>query len=280
MTETKDRIDDASRIYLGQWNLLVSTTNWEKGRIIHEWRQALVDADAPAGEYSDDAWSRRVGNVTGQHVGRLRRVYERFGAVFQDYAGLYWSHFQAAIDWNDAEMWLEGAIQNRWSVADMRRERWQAFGGSEDQRPSEGDLIVAEIDEDAGAADAGPAADTGLADESADSARMQAEARNGKSDSSAPFASDQTGPRFEGPDFGDAPAYDEREPIGSLTDRATLPAVAPFADLPALPEDLSEAFESFKLAILRHKTSGWQEVSCRDVLQTLDALKALATAPE
>jgi hypothetical protein len=42
---------------------------------------------------------------------------------------------------------------------------------------------------------------------------------------------------------------------------------------------LSEAFENFKLAILRHKTAGWQEVSCSDVLLSLDALKALATAP-
>jgi hypothetical protein len=40
-----------------------------------------------------------------------------------------------------------------------------------------------------------------------------------------------------------------------------------------------DAFESFKLAILRHKTSGWQDVSCDDVLHTLNALKALATAP-
>src|SRR4029079_8558432 len=116
---------------------------------IHEWRQAMVDAESPAAEYSDDTWSRRAGNVTGQHVGRLRRVYERFGGVFQDYPGLYWSHFQAAIDWNDAEMWLEGAIQNRWSVSEMRRERWQAFGGWEEQRRQDGEIVAAELDEDA-----------------------------------------------------------------------------------------------------------------------------------
>ena len=42
---------------------------------------------------------------------------------------------------------------------------------------------------------------------------------------------------------------------------------------------LTDAFESFKLGILRHKTASWQEVSCADVLRSLDALKALATAP-
>ena len=109
--------EEAGREFLGQWNRLVSTTNWEKGRIIANWRQALVAAAAQPQEYSDEAWSRQVGNVSGQHVGRLRRVYERFGAVRNDYSGLYWSHYQAALDWDDAEMWLEGAVQNRWSNA-------------------------------------------------------------------------------------------------------------------------------------------------------------------
>src|SRR5687767_12291642 len=118
-----DPIDEATAPFLGRWNRLVSTTNWEKGCIIHDWRDALIASDAPAAEYSDDAWSSRVGSVTPQHVGRLRRVFDRFGNAHDNYAGLYWSHFQAAIDWNDAEMWLEGAVQNRWSVAAMRRER-------------------------------------------------------------------------------------------------------------------------------------------------------------
>jgi hypothetical protein len=258
-------IDETTAPFLGQWNRLISTTNWEKGRIIHEWRGALIKANAPAADYSDDAWSRRVGNVTGQHVGRLRRVYERFGGVHQDYAGLYWSHFQAAIDWNDAEMWLEGAIQNRWSVADMRRERWQAFGGLEDQRPREQDIVAAEPDEDAEPVEThplslvGPGADLAI----------------------SPFDG-PAGPRFEGPDFGDEPSPSAGRAEGLLLEgngAPALPSVQPFAELPSLPEDISDAFESFKLAILRHKTGGWQDVSCNDVLRSLDALKALATAP-
>ena len=113
-------LDQTSLPFVGRWNQLVSNTNWEKGRIIHQWREALRESGAPATEYSDDAWSRRVGGVTGQHVGRLRRVYQRFGLSYPDYAGLFWSHFQAAIEWDDAEMWLEGAVQNGWSVSQMR----------------------------------------------------------------------------------------------------------------------------------------------------------------
>ena len=113
-------IETACSEYLGRWNRLVSTTNWEKGRIVAEWREALIEAAAPAAAYSDEAWSRRVGSVTPQHTGRLRRVYQRFASTREAYPGLYWSHFQAAVDWDDAEMWLEGAVQNRWSIAQMQ----------------------------------------------------------------------------------------------------------------------------------------------------------------
>jgi hypothetical protein len=46
-----------------------------------------------------------------------------------------------------------------------------------------------------------------------------------------------------------------------------------------LPPDLGEAFESFKLAILHHKLSGWQEIACADVVAALQALQQLALAP-
>src|SRR4051794_35092110 len=88
--------------FVGQWNRLVSTTNWEKGRIICQWRDALVAATAPVTDYSDEAWSQLVGGVTSQHVGRLRRVYQRFGENHTQFDGLYWSHFQASIEWQDA----------------------------------------------------------------------------------------------------------------------------------------------------------------------------------
>ncbi len=84
----------------------------EKGRIIADWREALVSNQAPATCYSDEAWARRVGGVSAQHVGRLRRVYDRFGKIYSSYSKVYWSHFLAGLEWDDAEMWLEGASQS------------------------------------------------------------------------------------------------------------------------------------------------------------------------
>ncbi len=140
-------VEQTSEQFLGKWKRLVSTTNWEKGQIISQWRAALVDAGAGVSEYSDEVWSRQVGQVTPQHVGRLRRVFERFGDTRDSYAGLYWSHFQAALDWDDAEMWLEGAVQNSWSIADMRRTRSETLGTPADWQSTE-DETGAELDED------------------------------------------------------------------------------------------------------------------------------------
>lgn len=277
--EPDERFNDASEPFVGRWNRLVSTTNWEKGRIVQQWRDAMIDDDAPASQYSDEAWARRVGGVTGQHVGRLRRVYQRFGAVCETYDGLYWSHFQAAIDWNDAEMWLEGAAQSSWSVAEMRRQRWDSL--SEVDRAaaarvdSIAELTAGDVDEDF------------------------EPARNEKPlpDTVKPkFDEVHSGPRHDGPDFGadsdegsstngrgkpeeESKSRDDGASIYSGDEARTISFVRPFENLAELPDDLAEAFEAYKLAILRHKLEGWQQISRDDVLASLDALKELAVAP-
>jgi hypothetical protein len=254
----------ASQPYIGQWNRLVSTTNWQKGRIIAAWRESLAAQGLAPSEYADEAWARLVGGVTGQHVGRLRRVYARFGQVQEKFPGLYWSHFQAALDWDDAEMWLEGAVASGWSVAAMREKRWETLGRLESERPKPGDLVAAETDEDFEPARRHEPASGMIAGEYGEVA----------------------GPRLEGPDFGDEAAGSFAAGLvgsdAALAEDDSSPApalVQPFEDLPDLPDDLAEACDAMKLAILRHKRAGWSEISERDVLRTLDALKALATAP-
>lgn len=259
-TETA-QVEQTSAEYLGRWNRLVSSTNWEKGRIIALWRQALVDSGAPVQSYSDEAWARRAGNVSGQHVGRLRRVWERFGQVVGDYPELFWSHFQAALDWDDAEMWLEGAARSNWSVSQMRQSRWETLGSPPDQQPQEQDVAASEMDEDA---------------ETADEPMPEAISES----VGVVHAADTE----EECDTDDQPAEMESEaPFEESAAHAESPQPAepfrPFENLPPLPEDLAEAFEAFKLAIVNHRVSGWQETSCQTVLDALDALKQLALAP-
>jgi len=246
---------EVSQPFVGRWSRLVSTTNWEKGRIIVEWRESLISQGLPVAEYSDDAWSRLVGGVTGQHVGRLRRVYQRFGKSREHYPDLYWSHFQAALDWDDAEMWLEGAKQSGWSVAQMRDQRWTTLGKVEADRPRSGDIVSSETDEDA------------------EPSRSQTPPITGE-------YSEVSGPRHDGPDFGDEQSRGAAaEWSADQVTAEPVELVRPFEDLPDLPDDLAEAFDAFKLAILHHKREAWQAIPAADVLRTLDALKALVTAP-
>ena len=258
---------EPSRPFIGQWNNLVSQTNWEKGRLICAWRAALEAADADREQYSDESWSRMVGDVTAQHVGRLRRTYEKFVDEYEKYKGLYWSHFFAALDWDDAPMWLEGAVQNRWSVSVMRRQRWETLGRIPENEPRIADVIVSELDEGF----------QPLQFEKQASANeklgLQASADRGE----AP-----TRPRYDEPDFGDEPSAGQTAGPSSQT-AEDLPSNTPpeklFENLADLPDDVAEAAESMKLAILRHKLAEWEEISLDKFCELLAALTKLAQSP-
>jgi len=252
-----------SKPFIGQWNTLVSTTNWDKGQIICLWRKQLEHEGVKANEYSDEAWSQLVGGVTPQHVGRLRRCYDRFGHVFGEYNGIFWSHFYAALDWDDAEMWLEGAVQNKWSVSGMRKERWETLGKVGD-KPAEGEIISTEINEET------------------QSLSLSEKPRNNDRDYIE-------GPVHEGPDWGDqdspnpgskSSSDSSESSAESDSDESAAPkphAIKPFEAFTSLPDDVMDAASAFKVAIIKHKATEWEECTREDLLGMLDALKQLAT---
>ena len=278
-SETDDLLDTelmktTSAPFVGAWQALVSQTNWEKGKIILDWREALVAAGAPVKEYSDEAWATLVQHsVTGQHVGRLRRVYQQFGAVQSDYANLSWTHFQTAMDWSDAEMWLEGAVQEKWSVSSMCENRWEATGAAASDKPQESDIIYAELDEDT-------VAPFQPVDE-------QKPSTYAPGDSTIRGAYDQASGTqgFEGPDFGDASyqrssgAPAANAPSDSLdgaprvvTDEESAVTVQPFKNLADLPDDIQNPLDNLKVAILQHKASHWESVNEETVIGHLNGL--------
>lgn len=263
-----DDADAVAQPFIGQWNHLISTTNWEKGRIICEWRAALMTAGAPVSAYSDEAWANQVGGVTSQHVGRLRRAFQRFGEAYQQYDGLFWSHFQASLDWDDAEMWLEGAIQNEWSVSQMRGKRWEVVGAPGQPAPVEEPAELEGVAEDAAepAADASEtstvtANETRLQSLDAESAPRDKETRDEQEDREQDAAA---------PTDGDAAA----------TAATSKPARKRLSvEVDELPDDLAEAFEQFKLAIIAQRREGWCDTQPETVVECLDALRELALAP-
>lgn len=275
--------------FVGRWNQLVSSTNWEKGRIINQWRAALIEAGAPATQYSDEAWARRVGGVTASHVGRLRRVHDAFADTHASYPGLFWTHFLVALEWDDAPLWLEGAAQAGWSVATMRRQRWQANGGDEATRPQENDVVTTDLDEDFDPrAAADPLADAAGTQPAGSAGTQPAQGGGNARDYAEGTGGIGAGPASEGPDFGDEESLSaagtdyasavlpEPQPAGDAEPAA--PLVQPFAGLPELPSDLADAVELLKLAILRHKTAEWKEVSAETVVRYLQAFGLLVEA--
>lgn len=259
--EISPETEQQSIPYIGEWNELISTSNWKKGEIIFSWRKSLQEKSARSKEYSDEAWAQLVGGVTPQHTGRLRRTFERFGSVAAEYGSLYWSHFYAALDWDDAEMWLEGAVQNKWSVSRMRKQRWEVLGSLPDQQPRENEVVATEIIEE--------------------NHSLELPENQRRNDRNL-----VTGPVYEGPDFGD---QDFSESDGSASNLSGSDARRDssgnegqnseplFESFKNLPEDVLEGVNAFKLLIIRHRTEEWQEISQQDMISLLEALKKMAS---
>ena len=264
--------NDAAGRFVGQWNRLVSTTNWEKGRIICQWREALIADGAAVTEYSDEAWSQLVGRVTSQHVGRLRRVFQRFGDAFDQYQGLFWSHFQAAIDWEDAEMWLEGAIHNGWSVSQMRGQRWETVGKPGETMPSDEAEEAAGDDEDApwlGEDESEMASrEEAITGESAEVTSVEGTAKRTKDES------DDEAEGEEAESNSSSSSYDDESPKSQKKERTRLSV-----EVGDLPDDIADAFEQFKLAIITQRRLEWAETTPESVIECLDALRELTLAP-
>jgi hypothetical protein len=258
--------DQLSEPIVGKWNVLVSQTNWEKGALILSWRSELIAAGLPNTVYSDEAWSRRVGNVTAQHVGKLRRTTERFGDAHRNYAGLYWSHFHAALEWDDAELWLEGAMQNDWSVAQMRMQRYETLGASDELKPREEDVLVSEIEEDVY---------TRLPDR-IEGRSVEIGAGNASEEfATSPVSAPEPPKKKEQPKKDKAKST-ESENSGLSTGKIlmSLKGISEF------PVDLAESLELLKVAILNHKLAGWKSISAEKVCRSLDSLKMLTATKD
>lgn len=271
--EKEPLIDEIASEYVGFWNLLVSKTNWEKGKVIHSWRAKLMEAGLPRRIYSDEAIAQRIGNVSPQHVGRLRRVYERFGEA-ETLPNLYWSHYQAALDWDDAETWLKKASDEKVSVAQMRVARWEKDGSKLKHKPKEEDIVLEEKDADVypfndsnsdpRAEVVGPSGATLSADDDDDDdAKKKPKKKKNR----------QTDPLGE---YGE-----DTEPWENSAETFGTPEVLDALNkLEELPEDLAVAFETLKIAILSHKMAGWDDVQPKLIAAYLSEFKRLLVSEE
>ena len=243
-------LDTASDRYLGEWKRLVSTTNWDKGRIIYALAHCPGRPEVPSPpDYCDDAWSRqsrqRYSRSTSDACAACTGI---LATCANRTPGLYWSHFQAVLDWNDAEMWLEGAVQMA-GRSPRCAHRADALGQSS---------RVVGCGRCTGGLGRRRRADN--ADGEIDAVTGKRRARCGRQ-----LSKSAQSPGDDWSTSRDVAEEDDQHAASRCPSLAAEP-VRPFANLASLPADVSEAFESFKLSILKHKLAGWAEIARDDLV--------------
>ncbi len=131
-----------------------------------------------------------------------------------------------------------------------------------------------------------------LAKQLVEEARVVVDAASTHVDQSADSDGDFDASPIVDSDSGCRPDVDETDDMGRSVPKHVVPTLSrkhpedqsaekprPFAQLPPMPPDVNDAFESFKLSILRHKLGGWVEITPREIVDTLNALKQMALAP-
>ncbi|HET6425782.1 MAG TPA: hypothetical protein VFG20_18980 [Planctomycetaceae bacterium] len=101
----------------------VSSCNWEVGQCAGLWTKRFARGR------TDADFALLVG-LTGDQVYQRRRVWETFGDVSANYPALKWSHFYAALTWDDAAECLQWANDIGSTVAEMKA--WRRAQRGED----------------------------------------------------------------------------------------------------------------------------------------------------
>lgn len=100
----------------------ITTCNWKVGEAASMWtaRWAKGRTDADFGAAVD---------LTADQVYQRRRVWDRWGEKPIPYRFLSWSHFYAALTWEDADTYLEWAYANQATVSEMKAYRTAKTAG-------------------------------------------------------------------------------------------------------------------------------------------------------
>ena len=99
----------------------LSRCNWEIGECAALWTQRYAKGR------TDADFGAQIG-LSGDQVYQRRRVWESFADVRSEYPQLKWSHFYAAINWEDAAECLQWANDLGATVAEMKAWRRSQHG--------------------------------------------------------------------------------------------------------------------------------------------------------
>lgn len=101
----------------------VSQCNWTVGECAAQWTVKFARGRT-------DADFANLVHLSPDQVFQRRRVWETFGDVREQYSNLKWSHFYAAVAWDDAAECLQWADEIQSTVAEMKA--WRRAQRGED----------------------------------------------------------------------------------------------------------------------------------------------------
>ncbi|MEZ6053238.1 MAG: hypothetical protein R3B91_22205 [Planctomycetaceae bacterium] len=97
--------------------------NWVIGECAATWTERYAKGR------TDADFGSRIG-LSGDQVYQRRRVWETFSDVYTEYSQLKWSHFYAALNWDDAAECLQWADEMKATIAEMKA--WRRAQRGED----------------------------------------------------------------------------------------------------------------------------------------------------
>jgi hypothetical protein len=113
----------------------VSSCRWVVGECAAQWTKRYARGR------TDADFANSVG-LSPDQVFQRRRVWERFGKDQAEYTKLKWSHFYAALNWDDSVECLLWAEENESTVAEMKAWR-RARRGEDLNEPADDELFAA-----------------------------------------------------------------------------------------------------------------------------------------
>lgn len=125
--------DESEASLIARAQFAVSNCNWEVGECAALWTKRFsrgrTDADFAA-----------LVSLSADQIYQRRRVWEAFADVHKNYTSLKWSHFYAALNWDDAAECLQWAEDVQAGVAEMKA--WRRAQRGEDLDTSAEELVT------------------------------------------------------------------------------------------------------------------------------------------
>jgi hypothetical protein len=127
---TQAHVSDTEQDLIERAQDALNQCNWVIGECAAQWTKRYAKGR------TDNDFGAKIG-LSGDQVFQRRRVWETFSDVYTEYANVKWSHFYAALNWDDAAECLQWADEMQATVAEMKAWRRAQRGEDLTEQPND-----------------------------------------------------------------------------------------------------------------------------------------------